>query len=398
MKALCVILFLAPDLISLEGFQWSFKQQATDVMDVAVGLDITLPCEYVLSPQEQQEANTFHLLTWTREEPMNSNNWTGLAVKSTLTGSKVIYDDTQRISFTDGTLTLKNVNAKDHTRYQCAFQSGFFTTPSTIQLNVQYKPTETQMTTPSSEVKEGEPFQITCTARANPSPEYKFYRGNKLIRWTSTGLLSFASVKSEDAGTYRCVPNNKIGDGPEATVTFTVKVAGDPFPVWAYYVVGGGVLFLIFTTAVIAVCCARKDKKKSDKRRKKSQQQGKTLRPRDARESHVGPGAFYMDNMNGGTEIPHLNGALSFSDVRMSREISQVNGALNSLNDVRTGQEIPAVQSSFSADDVRRGEISAMKSSFSVDDVRLGETMQGAYPSRSVIQLIDGGSQHDSQL
>ena len=120
-----------------EGFQWSFKQQATDIMDVAVGLDITLPCEYVLSPQEQQEANTFHLLTWTREEPMNSNNWTGLAVKSTLTGSKVIYDDTQRISFTDGTLTLKNVNAKDHTRYQCAFQSSFFTTPSTIQLNVQ---------------------------------------------------------------------------------------------------------------------------------------------------------------------------------------------------------------------------------------------------------------------
>ena len=43
---------------------------------------------------------------------MNSNNWTGLAVKSTLTGSKVIYDDTQRISFTDGTLTLKNVNAE----------------------------------------------------------------------------------------------------------------------------------------------------------------------------------------------------------------------------------------------------------------------------------------------
>ena len=85
------------------------------------------------------------------------------------------------------------------------------------------KPTETQMNTPSSEVKEGEPFQITCTARANPSPEYKFYRGSKLIRWTSTGLLSFASVKSEDAGTYRCVPNNKIGDGPEATVTFTVK-------------------------------------------------------------------------------------------------------------------------------------------------------------------------------
>jgi len=82
---------------------------------------------------------------------------------------------------------------------------------------------DTQLTVPSSEVKAGEPFDITCTARANPSPEYKFYHDGKLIRWSSTGVLSFASIKSEDQGTYRCVPNNKLGDGPEATVTVTVK-------------------------------------------------------------------------------------------------------------------------------------------------------------------------------
>lgn len=120
-----------------EGFQWSFHQQANHVFDVAEGSDISLPCEYVLSPQEQQEASIFYLLTWTREEPMNSDRWAGLAIQSTLVGSKVIYDDPQRIFITNGTLTVKNVAVKDHTRYQCAFQSSFFTTPSIVQLNVQ---------------------------------------------------------------------------------------------------------------------------------------------------------------------------------------------------------------------------------------------------------------------
>lgn len=120
-----------------DGFQWSLRQQESDVIDVAVGSDITLPCEYILTPEEQQEADVFHLITWTREEPMNSKNWTGLAAKSKLTGSKIIHDDPGRISFTEGSLTLKNVNVKDHTFYQCAFYSSFFTTPSTIELNVQ---------------------------------------------------------------------------------------------------------------------------------------------------------------------------------------------------------------------------------------------------------------------
>ena len=88
------------------------------------------------------------------------------------------------------------------------------------------KPTETRLTAPSKEAKEGEPFKITCTARANPTPVYQFYRDGKLIRRTSTGVLSFPSIKTEDAGTYRCVPTNEVGEGPEAIVTFTVTVKG----------------------------------------------------------------------------------------------------------------------------------------------------------------------------
>ena len=122
-----------------DAFQWSYFQQANHVINVVLGSDVSLPCDYVLTPQEQQEADIFHLLTWTREQPFNSDNWAGLAVKSTLTGSKVIYDDPQHIFIMNNTLEVTNASVEDHTRYQCAFQSSFFSSPSTIELNVQCK-------------------------------------------------------------------------------------------------------------------------------------------------------------------------------------------------------------------------------------------------------------------
>jgi len=122
-----------------DGFHWSYYQQANHVINVVQGSDVSLPCDYVLTPQEQQEADIFHLLTWMREQPFNSDDWAGLAVKSTLTGSKVIYEDPQHIFITNNTLQVTNVTVEDDTRYQCAFQSSFFSSPSTIELNVQCK-------------------------------------------------------------------------------------------------------------------------------------------------------------------------------------------------------------------------------------------------------------------
>lgn len=466
-KLACSLLILVHKFILLDGFQWSIHQQANHVVDVVVGSDVSLPCDYELTSQEQQEASIFHLLTWTREEPINSGEWAGLAVRSTLTGSKVIYDNPQRIFIINNTLTVRNVAVKDHTQYQCAFQSSFFTTPSIIQLNVQYppeitimpssqevkegfgvtlvcnasgnprpkitwtkqgsntvlstaetlslnnlvreddgsvyicnmqnnlgsqqanatiamlyKPKDTQLTISSSKVKPGETLDITCTANSKPSPEYKFYHGRKLIRWSSNGVLSLDRVKTEDEGTYRCVPNNNLGEGPEAEVTVTVD-DNEGFPLWGYIAIAGGLLFIVLIIAVIAVCRLRTSKKESDERGKLPQAKKNPLRPTDAREAHVGPGAFYGDYMNGGTEIPHLNGAVSFSDIRTSRGI-------------------PAVKGAVSADDVRMGEIPAVKGAFSANDVRFGETafsrLDEAYPTRSVMHLITGAEEAVSQL
>ena len=85
------------------------------------------------------------------------------------------------------------------------------------------KPKDTRVTISSDEVKLGDRVDITCWARANPSPEYKFYYNNKLIRWSSKGLLSLMSVNTEDQGTYQCVPVNYLGDGSGASVTVTLS-------------------------------------------------------------------------------------------------------------------------------------------------------------------------------
>lgn len=375
-----VLLLFLNSVVLLEGFQWSYQQQANHVIDVVAGLNVALPCDYVLTPQEQQQADIFHLLTWSREQPYNGDEWAGLAINSTMTGSKVIYDDPQRIFITDRTLNVMNVTEEDHTRYQCSFRSSFFTSPSIIELNVQYKPTDTQLSSSVEPAQEGKLLVITCAARANPSAEYKFYHNNNLISSSSTGVLTFISVKKEDQGTYRCVPSNKLGDGPEASLTVTVE-DGEEFPVWGYAAIGGGVLFVLLIASLIIIYCRSKKHNKEDKGDMGSQ--NNISRQGTKRGSHIGP-TIYGDQTNGGgLEIGYLNGAMSLNDVRMSREIGYMNGAY-SLNDVRRSHEMPDV----------------MKGTMSANDIRLAEhpTVDKAYPTHSVIHLIEAGGEVDSTI
>ncbi|XP_044180630.1 hemicentin-1-like isoform X4 [Acropora millepora] len=571
MKLISCMLYLLHSVVLLDGFQWSHRQQASHVISVEAGSDVSLPCEYELTPQEQQEADVFHLLTWTREEPHFSDRWTGLAINSTLSESKVIYDDPQRIFIADGTLTVKNITVKDRTRYQCAFQSSFFTTPSIINLDVkyppeimlkplsqdivegndvrllcnasgnpqpkitwmrqgnsdvlsssetlllrnlvskddgsvymcrvenylgfkqasvtitiqyppeimlkplsqdivegndvrllcnasgnpqpkitwtrqgnsdvlsssetlllrnlvskddgsvymcrvenylgfkqasvtitiQYKPKDTQVTISSGEVKLGDRVDITCWAHANPSPEYKFYYNNKLIRWSSKGLLSLTSVNTEDQGMYQCVPVNYLGDGSEASVTVTLSTGDKAFPVWVYAAIASGVLFLLLIAAGIALCRARKKWKAADDGTKTAQPKESTIsRPRDAKEAHVGPGDFCGDH-NGSIEIPHLNGALSFSDIRSSQEFPGLKGAF-SANDLRRS-EMPTIRGALSENNLRMGEVAGLKNTLT-DDKSMGQfqtafsRLDEAYPMNSVMHLITGAEEAVSQL
>lgn len=135
-----LVLYSVLIVATAEGFQWTSAQQSRDVISVVAGSSVTLPCEYELTSQEQRYANSFHMVTWTREAPQGSGNWLGIAIKSSLLGSKVLADDPTRVTLVNGTaLALSRVTETGYSRYQCAFQSSFPTTPFTIRLSVQCK-------------------------------------------------------------------------------------------------------------------------------------------------------------------------------------------------------------------------------------------------------------------
>ncbi|XP_074634697.1 hemicentin-1-like isoform X4 [Acropora palmata] len=222
MKLICCMLYLLHSVVLLDGFQWSHRQQASHVISVEAGSDVSLPCEYELTPQEQQEADVFHLLTWTREEPHFSDRWTGLAINSTLSQSKVIYDDPQRIFIVDGTLTVKNITVKDRTRYQCAFQSSFFTTPSIINLDVKYPP-EIMLKPLSQDIIEGNDVRLLCNASGNPQPNITWMRqGNSDVLSSSETLLLRNLVSEDDGSVYTCRVENYLGL-KQTSVTITIQ-------------------------------------------------------------------------------------------------------------------------------------------------------------------------------
>ncbi|XP_015748632.1 PREDICTED: leucine-rich repeats and immunoglobulin-like domains protein 1 [Acropora digitifera] len=337
--------------------------------DIIEGNDVRLLCNASGNPQPK--------ITWTRQ------------------GNSDVLSSSE-------TLLLRNlVSEDDGSVYTCRVENYLGLKQASVTITMQYKPKDTRVTISSGEVKLGDRVDISCWALANPSPEYKFYYNNKLIRWSSKGLLSLTSVNTEDQGTYQCVPVNYLGDGSGASVTVTLSTGDKAFPVWAYAAIASGVLFLLLIAAGIALCRARKKWKAADDGTKTAQPKESTIsRPRDAKEAHVGPADFYGDH-NGSIEIPHLNGALSFSDIRSSQEFPGLKGAF-SANDLRRS-EMPTIRGALSENNLRMGEVTGLKNTLS-DDKSMGQfqtafsRLDEAYPMNSVMHLITGAEEAVSQL
>ena len=56
--------------------------------------------------------------------------------------------------------------------------------------------------------------------------QYKFYHDgppSKLLQSSPSGEYVIPNIQYEDRGSYKCVPTNSAGDGPEQFVAITVK-------------------------------------------------------------------------------------------------------------------------------------------------------------------------------
>lgn len=86
------------------------------------------------------------------------------------------------------------------------------------------KPKGTRLTSDAHNDAVTENFQVTfhCTADSVPPPELELLFDNSSLGFFINNKFAFENVNASNQGTYRCVPRNILGTGPEATLNLTV--------------------------------------------------------------------------------------------------------------------------------------------------------------------------------
>ncbi|XP_031568097.1 uncharacterized protein LOC116302849 [Actinia tenebrosa] len=155
-----VLLFLCLNNRISESFRWTRNQQSSQSIDIQLGSDVSLPCEFLLTSEEESAMQDFHLIYWTREIPAGSQSWQGIASKTNLVSNsdaRIMHHDKSRILMKNNSLTILSVKPEDDALYQCEVKSSFYTTPSVIKLNVlkQIKKTSEQHSSISNKASAG---------------------------------------------------------------------------------------------------------------------------------------------------------------------------------------------------------------------------------------------------
>ncbi|XP_031554905.1 uncharacterized protein LOC116291830 [Actinia tenebrosa] len=123
-------------------------------------------------------------------------------------------------------LTFGSINRTDEGYYQVTLRDKLNCSSKTRSFNitVNYKPENTgiKITPDKKDFCEGESININCTSDANPAPVYFLYRNNVFNGSNRDGVFV---VKLAENGnyTFTCVPNNRVGVGPDKSKSVTVK-------------------------------------------------------------------------------------------------------------------------------------------------------------------------------
>ncbi|KAG9335437.1 hypothetical protein JZ751_004759 [Albula glossodonta] len=91
-----------------------------------------------------------------------------------------------------------------------------------VTLTVEYSPKETNVEVSPEDMKEGDAVTLTCHSKGNPEPRISWYKeGN--IEGPKDKLWIFKVIKTEDAGKYFCLAENKHGNENSAIIKVDVK-------------------------------------------------------------------------------------------------------------------------------------------------------------------------------
>ncbi|XP_046858235.1 hemicentin-2-like [Xenia sp. Carnegie-2017] len=126
------------------------------------------------------------------------------------------------------TLVITNVAVNDGGSYTCKAQSyngTDYRDEKSIEIVVQYRPRQTNITISPMSAREGQNVTITCESDGYPEPTYTIYRyGNtSVVSDKKTHIIQ--SVNFSDAGLYRCEAKNKLGNDSSQVKNLTVNEA-----------------------------------------------------------------------------------------------------------------------------------------------------------------------------
>ncbi|XP_046852271.1 neural cell adhesion molecule 2-like isoform X2 [Xenia sp. Carnegie-2017] len=130
-------------------------------------------------------------------------------------------------------LVFDNLTRNDGGKYVCkaSNQAGTATVFPTTTLVINYKPVNTLLNTTVVQLT-GSNVDFKCSAEAKPPATFSFF-GDSLapVNNVQNGRYTIKLDLTKDGKTLKCVPSNRLGNGPTASFKINVKVTGKPAPV-----------------------------------------------------------------------------------------------------------------------------------------------------------------------
>ncbi|XP_058175045.1 basement membrane-specific heparan sulfate proteoglycan core protein [Anopheles ziemanni] len=139
-------------------------------------------------------------------------------------------------AYTDrGTLVITNIQITDSGSYVCRAGSG----PEVVYKEVVINVSEQEPVRPTVDISEKfidrdeyQMAEVRCVATGYPTPSIRWERIDQLLPYNIVneyGMLRFNSLRQNDAGTYRCVARNDVGE-VDALLTVYVRPADGGLP------------------------------------------------------------------------------------------------------------------------------------------------------------------------
>ncbi|XP_020610394.1 Down syndrome cell adhesion molecule-like isoform X2 [Orbicella faveolata] len=178
---------------------------------------------------EKTEGDTVTLSCKADGNPVPTISWT-------VNGSPISVRDNSRISFSENKqqLTVRNVERTDSGVYRCVASNKFGNaTSDAASLDIQFAP-EISKRPKDTRAVEGQDVVFHCLVEGNPKPSVGWTKNEEELNLAANPRLSSAiiddthnltitDVHLPDAGQYRCLANNSVGQTTSSAATLIVE-------------------------------------------------------------------------------------------------------------------------------------------------------------------------------